>query len=71
MPLVVLAFAPAYQLELYAHLARGFRRRYGRDLQLIAFRMVAAERYDERRYSTVYFVSALPVPLLVFIVSLS
>lgn len=71
MPLVVLAFAPAYQLELYAHLALKFRRRYGRDLQLIAFQMVSAEQYDDGRYSTFYFVSAVLVPLLVFGVLLS
>lgn len=71
VPLVVLAFAPLYQLEIYARLALSFRRRYGRDLQLIAFRMVSPERYDDRRYSTIYFVSALPLPLMVLIVLLS
>jgi hypothetical protein len=66
MPLVALAFAPAYQLELYARLALKFRRRYGRDLQLIAFRIVSGEQYDDVRYSNLYFVSAMLVPLLAF-----
>lgn len=60
LPLTIVAYAPAYQLELYARIARSFRGRHGRDLQLIAFRIVAEpERYQDARYPRVYFVGAV------------
>lgn len=66
LALVVVAYAPAYQLEAYARIAKSFRERHGRDLQLNAFRIVTEpEQYKDARYSTLYFVSAVVIPLLV------
>ena len=63
--LVFLVYVPAYQLELYALVMNTFRSNHGREMHLIASRIVAdPELKKDARYSTAYFIGALSVPLL-------
>lgn len=71
-PLAILAYTPVYQLEAYAWFAKSFRQRHGRDLELIAFRIVTEpEQYSDARYSRLYFASVVAIPLLVWGVLIS
>lgn len=64
LPLIVLAFAPAYQLELYTFVLNCFRSNHGREMHLSASGIVTdPELKKDARYSTAYFIGALGLPL--------
>lgn len=72
LPLVILAYMPAYQMQLHASMAKQFRNNHGREMQLIASGIVTdPELKKDARYSTVYFFGALGAPLLLFVILVS
>lgn len=71
LALVLLPLVPAYQLELCTYLMNRFRRNHGREMQLIAFRIADTELMKDAAYSRAYFIAAVGVPLLLFVLIVS
>lgn len=71
-PVIVLSYVPVYQIELCRYVMNQFARSYGREMQLIAFGIVAdPDLRKDARYSTAYFAGALGVPMLFLAITLS